>query len=406
MTLLRVLLAMLAFSAFTKSASADVLITADRTIFGRAVSATAESVSFRGGCDGTAATAAIPWSSVLVLRFDKNCEPHQAEPPTAPLEVCKHKLARVFRVRIGDKSVYLQTLSFDQHNARGVLYGKETSVVIKMSTVTWVQPVDACPDNIRSTVEAIPGVCFESPQWAVNWSVQPILSNQILTRGMSIYVSSDAPLSDAEQDAITSAFRTALSQWVTLLVKHRAMLDPQLKVFVTNSSANSSNFSLFSPPQVIRVSCQEDAMVVVDWYKRHPHIFVSPGGGGTVVAWGQLEGRTILLNARQIHFGYRADFLHDLPAGTANLLSVFIHEIGHCFGLPDEISDPTSVMNPRLITAALNHATEPSDSDFTRLVTFLRRSVTDTPAGVFDIASCRGLILPKTRNLSVRQELQ
>ncbi len=379
----------------TVSAFADVLITTQKTTFGHAVSATADAVTFRSGCDANGANEMTPWTGVLILKFDNNCRPHTAVPPTAPLQVCPQPLVRVFRVNVGNTAVYLKTLSFQEGSIRGMQYNNGGGVTIKMNRVTSIQPVDACPGNIKADLEGLPGVCVEPPQMAVNWNTQPILTNQILTRGMSIYIQSDAPLVETRKEEITAAFRTALSLWVTLLMKHRERLDSDLTEFVNKSVRQSASVTLFVPPQVVRISCEENAMIVINWYERHPKLFAPPVGAGVVVAWGQLEGRTILLNAGQLQFGYRADFANPLPDRTIALLTVFVHEIGHCLGLSDIHDDPTSVMNPQTIASGINKVIGPSDSDFDRLTQSLHRSVTNTKAGFFDIASCLGLILPK-----------
>jgi hypothetical protein len=373
------------------AARADTLVTKDASFWGSVISIKDGSVTFRSGCTG--ADTQVAWSSVLIVQFDHNCKSGTVKLPTAPLLICKKTLVHIFKVRISGQYLYLTSVSMaPDSDLRGVPYGKRGWIRLKKNKVDSIQPTDICPSLI-SELDSFPkGICFEPEQWAVNWSVEPVFNNQIFTKGFAIYVSSESSLQDEVTEKLRVAFGTALSLWASTLQEHRNELPADLRSYVDRSTSSSSKYVLYTPPQVIRVSCRENALLIVNWVTKRNEIF--PRGQG-YVARAQLQGRTILLNASEYQFGYRPDFLNPLAPDVINLISVFVHELGHCLGLPDDSADPGSVMNPNHVASMINETVSPSPGDFRNFVTSLRASVSGTSPGFFDVKDCAGLVVKK-----------
>jgi hypothetical protein len=270
---------------------------------------------------------------------------------------------------------------------RGILYGKQGDVVFSRKDVESIQPEDACPTYI-SDLELPNQVCFEPVQWAANWSTEPVFNNQIFTKGFAIYINPETPISDDVRRDIRTAFGTAVNIWASLLFDHRKELSPGVAAYIAQSTSSSEHVTLFTPPQVIEVQCRDDALIVVDWFNQKNKVF--PRGEG-YIARAQLKGRTVLMNAYENVFGYQAQLLKPLTPGDVNLVSVFVHEFGHCLGLPDEATDATSVMNPEHIVAEIGVAVWPTASDFDRLRTSLEATIQGTSAGYFNVKDCAGL---------------
>jgi hypothetical protein len=75
----------------------------------------------------------------------------------------------------------------------------------------------------------------------------------------------------------------------------------------------------------------------------------------------------------------------------AGLISVFVQEFGHCHGLPDDTTDPTSLMNPNYVAADIEQVFFPSLSDFQRLRSSLEAYISGSSVGFFDVKNCAGL---------------
>jgi hypothetical protein len=369
-----------------RSALWDTLITSATTTFGNLVSISKTEVGFQAGCAGP--TTTVAWQDILLLRLDGQCSPHQATPPTAPLQVCKSSLVHVFKLRTKGKFLYFSTVSLSAGGSiRGIPYGKNGSIALPKNDVEYIQPTDVCPASI-SELDLPTGICFEPQQFAVNWSADPVFNNHILTKGLAVYIRPEHPISEELRRNIVLAFGTSISLWTSLLQQHRSELNEALQSYVAASVSHGKGITLFTPPQVIEVQCPENALLVIDWLNGKNHVFPAHQG---YVARAQLEGRTILINAKENDFGYRADFMNPLGDGTANLISVFAHEFGHCLGLADDTTDPTSVMNPGKVGTALNQVTLPSPSDFQRLRSSLEASIVGSAPGFFNVKNCAGL---------------
>lgn len=379
-------------------ARADAVITNAATSFGSVVSFDSHTIEFQTGCSGPKIT--VSWADVLVLRFDNQCLPHKAEAPTAPLQICKEALVHVFKLRYQGKFVYLRELSMAPNGGvRGIPFGKNGGISLHRKQMELIQPTDVCPSKIEAS--SLPkGICFEPLQFAVNWALEPVFNNEIFTKGFSIYIRSRELVPAQRSEEITRALGTALTLWGSTLEKNKDDLPPQLRSYIEHSTARGGQVILYTPPQVIQVQCPENATLIVDWVSRDG---IFPKGQG-YVAEAQLQGRTVLLNASENTFGYRPDIANPLPPDTASLVSVFVHEMGHCLGLRDEVDDATSVMNPNYVARVLNQTVEPSHADFLRFRSSLEASVRGTAPGFFDVKDCAGLRRPSKGNSPAQAE--
>jgi hypothetical protein len=381
----RAFLIVVVFAGY-RYAYGDAVITSAATTFGTLISISQTNVSFQAGCSGPATT--IAWQDILLLRLDGQCSPHEATPPTAPLQVCKSALVHVFKVRTNGKFIYLSTASMSEVGIlRGILYGKQGSVSLRRRDIGYIQPTDVCPAS-TSELDLPRGVCFEPQQFAVNWSTDPVFDNHIFTKGFAIYVKPEKAITDELRQEILMAFGTSINLWSSLLQDHKGELNPTLRAYVEKSESHGGNYVLFTPPQVIEVQCPENALIVIDWLNGRNGVFPPHQG---YIARAQLQGRTILVNASENEFGYRADFKNPLSAGLVNLISVFAHEFGHCLGLPDDTTDSTSLMNPNHVAISLEQVVFPSLSDFHRLRGSLEATIVGSSAGFFEVKNCAGL---------------
>jgi hypothetical protein len=80
-----------------------------------------------------------------------------------------------------------------------------------------------------------------------------------------------------------------------------------------------------------------------------------------------------------------------LMARERGMISVFVHEFGHCLGLPDDTTDPTSLMNPNYVAADIEQVFFPSLSDFQRLRSSLEAYISGSSVGFSDVKNCAGL---------------
>lgn len=364
------------------------MLTATATSFGTVLSVDRQAVSFRDGCEGNSRSS-IPLDSVLLIQFDGQCMPHEMAIPSAGLSRCEQQRRHAFRVsfsgvadpyvassiRISNGTVFLQ--SFDESAA---LSGP-------VSQIRSIQPVNFCPDE--PPAEHYPeSYCFETRKWAVNWSPLPIFSNQVFTRGSSIYVERIGSTLALSLDQVRDAYQTALSLWAIALQEHRNELGSDIVKYVENSTASGGKYRLFTPPQVVRTDCAANALAIVKWYSKRQDAF--PTRDKNFIAKAQLQGRTILLNANDNVFRSEKQYTKALPAKDVNLVTVFVHELGHSFGLPDRY-DIASVMNPDYVVDHSNLLVSPNAQDAVAFAAVLRASIAGTAPGVFNAKDCAGL---------------
>jgi hypothetical protein len=254
-----------------RCAYGDTVITSAATTFGNLISISSDHVDFQVGCSGP--TTTVAWQNILLLRLDGQCGPHEAHPPTAPLQVCKSALVHVFKVRTKGRFVYLSTASMSTGGVlRGIPYGKQGSVSLQRKDVEYIEPSDVCPGSI-SELSLPRGMCFEPRQFAVNWSTDPVFDNQIFTKGFAIYIKPESPISEDLRRDISLAFGTSINLWSSLLQQHRSELNEVLRSYVNKSVSHGANITLFTPPQVIEVQCPENALLVIDWLNGRNKVF-------------------------------------------------------------------------------------------------------------------------------------
>jgi hypothetical protein len=374
------------------AASADAVVTNNATQFGTIVSVSQDGVSYRSGCAKSGQTSSIPWADTLFVQFDEQCSAHTPKLPTAGLTHCDTARQHVYKIRFANSArvIYASQVTVDSKAiVRAVLPlgGGTLSADRLKAGISSIQPADVCPSIVPASQTWPVAFCHDPTQFAVNWSPVPVSDNHVFTRGSSIYLDiHGAGPADAEQ--VRAAFSTALALWASSLAMHPKLLDDQMRSYISQSTSSSAHFSLFTPPQVVAVRCPADALMVVMWIATDE----TPFGVGKqdLIALSQVQGRTLLLNAHDNTFSYRPDFLRPIPRGHVNLLSVFVHELGHSFGLPDRASGD-SVMNPDYVTADETKAVEPTELDIADFARVLRESIIGTAPGFFRADDCAGL---------------
>jgi hypothetical protein len=223
----------------------------------------------------------------------------------------------------------------------------------------------------------------------VNWSVNPVFNNQIFTKGASIYIEAIGEISGLSEEDIRFAYQSALSLWAIALQQARASLEPELRQYIEQSTARGGNFALFTPPQVIRMKCADNALAVVKWYAERRDDFTPERKN--FVAMAQVQGRTVLLNANDnVFMVSRND--EALPPTVVSLISVFVHELGHSFGMKDRAhSNEASVMDTVYVIDNLNKTLSPTPLDASMFAILLKASIEGAAPGVLNAEGCAGL---------------
>jgi len=370
---------------------ADAVITADATKFGRVTSFDSTSVTLMSGCDGQAQVS-IPWNNILLVSFDTRCSSYPVLPNPAGLERCSAKRLPGFRIQFQDGSPpFLASKVRLKANGRVqfVSLKDQSGISGSRGNVKSLEPVEVCSTSLSGEQNPPTSFCFEPPQFAVNWSPDSIFNNQVFTKGASIYVEVIGKLEDLSEEDIRFAYQSAISLWAIALHNARASLTPELQKYIENSTARGGTVTLFTPPQVIRVQCADNALAVVKWYAERGEIF--PLDRKSYVAMAQVEGRTVLLNANDNVFGVARGGAA-LPSTVVSLISVFVHELGHSFGMPDRPhSAEVSVMDPDYVIDNLSSTLSPTPFDTGAFATLLKASITGAAPGVFNSAGCAGL---------------
>jgi len=381
-----VLLVLLATPLF-----ADAVITVDATRFGRIVSFDSLSITLTSGC-GVHPPISISWSDVLLLRFDGQCVPHSVLPDPAGLEKCTQKRINGFKVRFNQSSAPFFALKANLKANGKVHFVSMTDESLSTGSrneVKSIQPVDVCPSSLPKDQKPHSSFCSESKQFAVSWSPAPIFNNQVFTRGASIYIDVIGRLRGLSEEDVRFAYQSALSLWAIALQEAKSSLAPELQKYVDQSTARGGNFALFTPPQVIRMACLDNALSIVKWYAQRKDIF--PIQKKDYVAMAQVQGRTVLLNANDNVFGVARNDSALSPT-VVSLITVFVHELGHSFGLPDRPhSVEPSVMDPDYVIDNLNKTLSPMAADTKAFADVLKASIEGAAAGIFNAENCAGL---------------
>jgi hypothetical protein len=381
---------------------ADAVITPDGTKFGRVVRFDSSSVVLKSGCSSGAETI-IAWKRVLLLRFDSKCKPHVVQANPAGLERCDKPRIPAFIVEFQNSTEPIYALKValkPDGNIQFVLMGDESMVTGKREKVKSIEPADICASKIPKKQKVPAALCWEAKQWAANWSPEPVFSNRVFTKGSSIYIEEVGRLRGLTHEDIRFAYQSALSIWAIALQDARATLPQEFQKYIDSSTASGGNFKLFTPPQVVRTRCPGSALAIVRWYAERENIF--PIKKRNYVAMAQVQGRTVLLNANDNTFRVSPS-AEDLSNNDVNLVTVFLHELGHSFGLSDRRrSDEYSVMDPVYVVDNLSRTLRPSRLDLQDFVDVLKASIEGSAPGVFNPAGCAGLRRTRSGRLMPR----
>jgi hypothetical protein len=175
-----------------------------------------------------------------------------------------------------------------------------------------------------------------------------------------------------------------------------ARVSPDLRKFVDGRTSRSPNgYQLFIPPQVIRLSCPQNATFVVELGFDDPELFPK---FPLVLARAKIEGRTVALNMKafqcfksQLKYGDDKRLSFELDEGCINLVPIMAHELGHAFGL-NHFDDETAhaLMDSQFSRDAL----APTERDTLALAAILERSIEGAAPGVLRFVSSSGVRPP------------
>jgi hypothetical protein len=364
---------------------ADVVVTVGATAFGRVAKLTASDVELLDGCAG-AHSQSLPWSAVKAVVFDVQCSPYDVVLPTAGLQPpCATSKVLVFQVNVKgqDAPLFGRAVTLARGIAHVELIDDSGTLHCAAGELVQVLPKTMCPSVLPRTFKWPPVFCFEPRQLAVNFSRDAVWNNSIFTKGFSIYLEHDCEGGGAPLPDVREAFQTAITYWTSALFEKRATAGEALRSYLEGIFPKSEKLGMLVPPQVVQVQCVESAQIVLKWYGQRSAAFPLER---EYVAKAQLEGRTILVNAADFDFLYslqRPPFA--LSARQYDLTTVLLHELGHCFGLPDRDDGDPSVMN------ASEPADAPMGADGSALMTVLEASVKGSDPGVLHPTLCRGL---------------
>ena len=377
------------------SVKADVLVETDGTIYGKVVQITETDVLIARKCSNTDIKT-IPKSRVRFYQSDSFCKPHAFKLPTSPFQLCDEEKQKVYKILFNDEEIQIfasdvrlrkdGTVFIILLNNLGTLQGS----LKKIKSITAAQ---VCPKAIPEDFKIPKEFCHETFKMAVNFNLESVSKNQVFTKVFPFYLEVVGNgESEIKSEDVASAFGSALTGWSSTLLALRPELNPQLSQYLSSIlRVSQSGFIMLVPPQVVQVDCKENALIIVKLYKeRDDKIFPK---NSDYVAKAQMEGRTILLNG--VDFQYRTDLNAStlIKDGKVNLITVFAHELGHSFGLPDLDSSiqAISIMNAESVEK--NLSPRPTKEDGLAFIKILEKSVTGLRPGEFNATECSGLKL-------------
>jgi hypothetical protein len=341
---------------------ADGLFLRDQIVAGKVVAMNRQSVTI-DLCNGK--TEEFNWEIGVAVVVNSSCvSAKQADLPRATS--CGESRGIAFEVGFRGRTDFLRSedvafstkSGFHVSGAAEVAHGP-------LSEVRYIRVNAGCLDGQKFAVPS--GFCVEPKQFAVNFSYEAPLPNQILTRGFSFYLETSQQLGEPAlselREAVRSSFGTAINIWSSDLWQRRARYDEKLSSLLDGMASHSKDgFTMFIPPQVIALGCPQTATFVIRVFE-DPGPFARPPQKQVLAAVAATPGRTILLNFNDYPCWKNALFKYvvDDSSNCVNLVPILMHELGHAFGLLHEKDEIKSIMNPVIL------ATTPSDADLDRL---------------------------------------
>jgi hypothetical protein len=369
-------------------ARADTVYTDTRAMFGRVVSLDPTGVTIAPGCAGDRQESVL-WVAARAVVFDDRCDAPQARIPSAGGGICSTNPTRRFLihhtgrdrpvaadgVRLGSDGIVHyrdEARGLDGHGPRSALRGITYGLV--------------CPDDIAGT-DVVPGFCVEAVARAVNFSFDTPLENRVLTRGFAYYLEFGEPgvgqrtVTPQLRELVRQGFGTAITHWISELWRRKENYPDAMQVVLESFvSRSQSGFVLVTPPQVISRECPHAANFVVRIYTAEVGPFAP--GIRPFAAFAQRPGRTIALNfARYPCWEHSyAPRVRNAETGCVNIVPIFVHELGHAFGL-GHTDEADSVMQ-EIVGVAI-----PSARDLDRLAAELQRAVAGGAPGLLQIGA-------------------
>jgi hypothetical protein len=384
---MRLIRNLLVASAVTVSAHADVVETRDTTLFGKITSLSRTQVVMAIRCDKREMRT-IDRALVRSMIFDKACRSYSGMLPTAGMQPpCDRARLVAYEVTFTTGgSILGEAVNMNANGRVNISLGSHGSISGPRSQVLNIVRREVCPELLDAKPSFPPSFCFEPFRPVVNFGVEPIFNNQVFTRGFTVFVTFDAALEQAERSSaiakVTQALRTATLIWVSLLQENRARLPERLRDYLGTVVARSEKYQLVSSPGVTEVDCPSNAMIVVNWMTAGPKVFPRPR---EYLAKAQVQGRTILINARDFRYRWDLRRAAALEPGEIDLITVMLHEFGHSLGLEHAPEGTISVMSSN------DPASMPTSYDFAQLVAVLERNVRGAAPGDFNLTYCSGL---------------
>lgn len=377
------------------TARADTVVLEDSLLFGKVRQVRSDDILFAPGCRGS---RVIRRDRVRRIDYHAGCTPRPVTPYSSGGAICS-QTASLHELRFANPAALVHASDYQLGEGRVHFVSADGSQVAHgpAAGLTSATRRLVCLDAVQA-LRPLPGFCTETRQWAINFSYDPAFGNMILTRGVSFYLEDEEGNPRAADDplgaTIRQAFGSAVTIWMGALQDRRSALPDRARQVIDSMISRSSNYSLLTPPQVIRVGCADSATFVVRYASRSERDLVNPDGSDPKAARAQVEGRTLLINGVRYPC-WKADLQRRLSLGPdpvsglecRNLVPVLVHELGHAFGLAGHVDgDQPSIMDSVIREDLL----WPTPRDADDLAAVLTSPIAGAPAGRLD-ADGRGI---------------